>query len=238
MSNNAPDQFGRGPVPGSRGLLPLFPLSTVLVPGLVMPMHIFEPRYRRLVADLLEQPEGERRFGVVAIREGIEIGRDGARALHKVGTTAEVDEIDQLPDGRYALLVTGGTRFRVDAVDKSAAPYLTAQVEYLEELPGPSATQLVPRVIKQYRAYREVIAPWTAEESAPTRLTDDPQLLSYLVASTTVLDLSERQALLEEVTTTDRLRRALKLLRRETVITDVLQSLPSTDFARVEINLN
>ena len=79
-----------GPVTGRRGgdraVIPLFPLGTVLVPGLVLPLHVFEPRYRRLLADLAAKPEHERGFGVVAIREGHEVGEGGARALHEVGT--------------------------------------------------------------------------------------------------------------------------------------------------------
>ena len=64
---------------GERAVIPLFPLGTVLVPGLVLPLHIFEPRYRRLLADLAERPEADRGFGVVAIREGHEVGADGVR---------------------------------------------------------------------------------------------------------------------------------------------------------------
>ena len=74
-------------------LLPLFPLGTLLVPGLVLPLHIFEPRYRRLIADLQELPEDEREFVVVAIREGREVGAEGARALYEVGTIASLREI-------------------------------------------------------------------------------------------------------------------------------------------------
>ncbi len=64
--------------------LPLFPLGTVLFPGLLLPLHIFEERYRQLVRDLVRQPE-PRRFGVVAIREGRETGIDGVAALYEIG---------------------------------------------------------------------------------------------------------------------------------------------------------
>jgi Lon protease-like protein len=232
------DRTRRGPEPGTSGLLPLFPLSTVLVPGLVMPLHIFEPRYRRLVADLQNQPEGSRRFGIVAIRDGVDIGAAGAKALHRVGTTAEVQEITMLPDGRSALTVVGGTRFELTSVDRSGAPYLLGHVDYLPELNGADAQSLVPRVIKQYRLYRAAISAWTADDDSPRQLSTDPELLSYIIASTTVLDLSERQALLEQVSTAGRLRAALHLLRRETILTDVLQSLPSSDFARIDVSHN
>jgi Lon protease-like protein len=65
--------------------LPLFPLGTVLFPGVLLPLHVFEERYRSMVRDLLDAPAEERRFGVVAIREGREVGADGIRALHAVG---------------------------------------------------------------------------------------------------------------------------------------------------------
>ena len=72
-------------------LLPLFPLNTPLVPGLVLPLHIFEPRYRELVAELLARPDEEQReFGIVGIRDGGDVGRDGLGALYPVGTSAEI----------------------------------------------------------------------------------------------------------------------------------------------------
>ena len=70
-------------------MLPLFPLSAVLFPGMRLPLHIFEERYRVLVTDLLAKPE-PRRFGVIAIRNGREVGADGVTALHEVGCVAAV----------------------------------------------------------------------------------------------------------------------------------------------------
>jgi Lon protease-like protein len=203
-----------------------------------MPLHIFEPRYRRLVRDLQSQPEGSRRFGVVAIRDGVDVGAAGVRALHRVGTTAEVQDITTLPDGRSSLSVVGGTRFELTSVDHSAAPYLLGLVEYLPELAGGESELLVPKVIAQYRKYRQAISPWTADDDSPRQLSTDPELLSYLIASTTVLDLGERQGLLETPTTYERLKQALHVLRRETILTEVLQSLPSSDFARIDVSQN
>lgn len=203
-----------------------------------MPLHVFEPRYRRLITDLEKLPQGERRFGIVAIKDGVDVGVEGAKALYPVGTTAEITEITALPDGRSAITIVGGTRFALNGVDRSVAPYLVGHVDYLPETPGTDPGLLVPRVITAYRSYRAVIAPWAADEDSPQVLPSDPELLSYLVASTTVLDLAERQALLEAPTTEVRLRKALSVLRRETVLTEVLQSLPSSDFARIDISSN
>jgi uncharacterized protein len=85
------------PVPSAS--LPLFPLGTVLLPGSPLPLRIFEPRYRQLVADLLELPAANRGFGVVAIREGHEVGSESVRALYEVGCLALVTEIEESPDG-------------------------------------------------------------------------------------------------------------------------------------------
>ncbi len=88
---------------GARAVIPLFPLRTVLVPGLVLPLHVFEPRYRRLVHDLLARPEHDRSFGVVAIREGWEVGEDAVTSTYDVGTLAVVRDISPRADGRYDL---------------------------------------------------------------------------------------------------------------------------------------
>src|ERR1043166_7667571 len=90
---------------------PLFPLGTVLFPGAPLPLHIFEPRYRQLVADLLELPEDERQFGVIAIQAGREVGADGVKALHEVGCSAHVTATHPGADGTYELEAIGTRRF-------------------------------------------------------------------------------------------------------------------------------
>jgi len=104
--------------------LPLFPLGTVLFPGLVLPLHVFEPRYRDLVRDLLALPAGQaREFGVVAIQRGWEVGAEAVAGdatapatsatltLHEVGCTAEIRQVTELPDGRFDLTTVGRRRF-------------------------------------------------------------------------------------------------------------------------------
>src|SRR6476619_7098890 len=117
--------------------LPLFPLGTVLVPGLVLPLHIFEPRYRQLVADLEELPEEEREFGVVAIREGGEVGAGSLRALYDVGCAATLQQATRSADGRSQILSTGVRRFKLLDLDMEVdTPYLTGLVEWMDELDG------------------------------------------------------------------------------------------------------
>ncbi|MGY1747912.1 LON peptidase substrate-binding domain-containing protein [Modestobacter sp. SYSU DS0511] len=124
----------------SRAVIPLFPLGTPLFPGVVLPLQIFEPRYRRLVAELGALPEGpERRFGVVAIRQGWEVEQVApAEALFDVGCTAVLRLISPRPDGGYRVVAVGGERFRLLDVllpdpDSGEPPYLRAEVEWLVE---------------------------------------------------------------------------------------------------------
>jgi len=118
-------------------LIPLFPLGSPLFPGVVLPLQIFEPRYRRLVADLVARPEGSgpRSFGVVAIRQGWEVERVApAEALFDVGCTAVLRAVTPQTDGGYRLVTVGADRFRLlDVVVADDPPYLQAEVEWLGE---------------------------------------------------------------------------------------------------------
>ena len=117
--------------------LPLFPLGTVLYPGLVLPLNIFEERYRQLVRDLLDGPE-PRRFGVIAIRKGRETGVDGISALHDIGCTATLRQVTEQDDGRFHLVTVGTQRFRLASLDDTQ-PYLQGEVELLDEEVGDEA---------------------------------------------------------------------------------------------------
>ena len=209
--------------------LPLFPLTSVLVPGLVLPLHVFEPRYRVLVQALLALPdEAERQFGVVAIRSGREVGADGARPMHGVGCTAELREVTPYADGRFDLVTVGERRFRLLGLDDGAGtPYSTGFVEFLPERDGEGdVKELTARVTARFAEYRERLG------VDVTELPEQPQVVSYLVAAAVVLDLPDRQGLLEQPTTADRLRAELELLRREVALVGAFRSLPAVDLAR------
>jgi Lon protease-like protein len=125
--------------------LPLFPLGLVLFPGLVLPLHVFEDRYRVLVRDLLALPEEERRFGVVAIRQGREVGEDGLggrEALHEIGCVAQLRRAEAYPDGRYDLVTVGAERFRLHALS-TERPYLTGSVDLLPDEQGDGESVVV-----------------------------------------------------------------------------------------------
>jgi uncharacterized protein len=201
---------------GSRNALPLFPLSTVLVPGQPLPLHVFEKRYRLLVERLLALPAGApRRFGVVAIRRGREVGP--VPELHEVGCTADLQQVQALPDGRFDIVTTGGVRFRVVEVDLSQ-PYLTAEVDLLPEPAGRGAGPLATMVRSAYEGYADALSAVGVEAREPRALPVDPIALSYAVAAAMALDLPERQALLASADAAARLATERALLRRETAL--------------------
>ncbi|MEU3222862.1 LON peptidase substrate-binding domain-containing protein [Streptomyces sp. NPDC006976] len=242
--------------------LPLFPLNAVLFPGLVLPLNVFEERYRAMMRELLTIDEDEpRRFAVVAIRDGREtaaagvgmpeavrkpvergpsdgFGTDPVQALHRVGCVADAATIRERADGSYEVLATGTTRVRLLSVDASG-PYLTAELEELEEDPGDEAGPLAEGVLRAFRGYQKRLA-GASEQSLTTGadLPDDPSVVSYLVASAVVLDVPARQRLLQAPDTATRLREELKLLRSETAVIRHLPSLPAVDLTVAPTHLN
>ena len=215
--------------------IPLFPLGTVLYPGLLLPLHIFEERYRDLVRDLVDRPDeaGPRFFGVVAIRVGHEVGEGAVSALHEIGCTAELRGVEAYEDGRYDIVTSGTRRFRVLEVD-GTLPYLQGEVEWLDEPAGDAADVLAASVLRHFHAYREALLA-TKELGDGDGGDDGPidaEVLSYLVAATMVLDLGDHQSLLAAPDTATRLLLELGLLRRESAILRTLPSLPGIDYPR------
>ncbi|MBQ1073027.1 LON peptidase substrate-binding domain-containing protein [Micromonospora sp. C31] len=216
--------------------LPVFPLGTVLFPGLVLPLHIFEERYRALVRHLVSLPEdAPREFGVVAIRAGWEVAPtgpdgqplpDGDVTLHEVGCTAELRQVTERPDGGFDIVTVGKRRFRIAGVDRAAEPYLTADVEWLPEPGGPDevADLLAARVISVFRQYLGLIR--ADPEELSEQLPEDPTVLSHLVAATAVLTVADRQRLLAIDDTAARLRAELRLLNREAALLRQVRAVP------------
>jgi len=201
-------------------VLPLFPLGTVLVPGAQLPLQLFEPRYLQLLSDLVEQQD-ERPpvFGVVAIREGFEVGDEGVRALYPVGCAAQLTHAAAMGQGRFLIVSTGIARFHLDAVDETAdTPYLRGLVTWLDEpLGDPGAVaDLAGRLRTELLRYRDDVG---AEPREPP---DDPAELAYWTPQAMTLDLADRQLLLASTDTEARLRLALRLVRRERAVLDSL----------------
>jgi Lon protease-like protein len=220
-------------------VIPLFPLSAVVFPGLLLPLNVFEPRYRQLVQDLLARPEDERVFGVVAIRSGREVGVDGASELYEVGCTALVRRIEPQEDGRYHLVTTGARRFRLGARDTASTPYLRAEVEWIDEALGDADPGgLRDRLGTTFRDYLAALGAARGVEIGIPELPDDLTVLSYLVAATVVAEPSDKQALLEATTTADRVEAELVLLRRETGLLKRLTAAPAVDLRSMPLSPN
>ena len=218
--------------------MPLFPLGTVLFPGLVLPLHIFEERYRQLVRDLLDGQEPQE-FGVIAIRKGRETGVDGVSALHEIGCTARLRQVTEQDDGRFELVTVGTQRFRLLGLDHSR-PYLRGAIDPLTEETGDEATAAlaVQAVQRTFREYLDALATRGAARINVPDLPDEPVLLSYLVAASMIVDLSDRQVLLAEPDAAGRLAAERTLLARETKILRTLTSTPATDLRSSPYNPN
>jgi Lon protease-like protein len=230
--------------------LPLFPLGTVLFPGLVLPLHVFEERYRLLILDLLQSPE-PRRFGIVAIELGHAVG-DGRTSecgnepdmgtgaswqLATVGCTAEIHGVIPHEDGRFDIVTVGGRRFDITGVNDSL-PYLRADVEFRPDDAGPDPEPAARRVTRLFSLYRDRLAGAGAEVSQSIELPPDPVRLSYLIAAAVVLDRGEKQRLLEAEDATARLLLEEALLIRETRLLDALPAVPASPFLDDGVNPN
>ena len=225
--------------------LPLFPLHTVLCPGVALPLKVFEDRYQAMVKRCLERDEP---FGVVLIRDGREVG-GAATAIATVGTIAEIREASKYSDGRYDLLVVGTRRFRIESVAVGRRPYLVADVTELDELVGDQdrAEQMTAEVTQRFVRYLALLQPAEGEdadeidvqveveleddaeagemvasrsgsgsgEDVRVTIPDDPTVLSYLLSGIIQVDQPRRQALLEAETTVERMAELLRLIDRE-----------------------
>ena len=221
--------------------LPLFPLNTPLVPGLVLPLHIFEPRYRELVEELLEIPDEEgREFGIVATRDGREVARDGMDALYPIGTATVLRQADRLDDGRFDVVTTGSRRFRILELD-DRAPLLRGAVEFLEDIVDPADLLLAAPVSERFHEYRAALSGQVvdgADADTDADLPDDPTVLSYLVTAAMILPTEERQLLLGATTTAERLVLARALLTRETTLISTLSAVPAIEMPGVPPSVN
>ena len=190
-----------------------------------------------LKSDLLEQPEQDRRFGVVAIRSGREVGADGVLALHEVGCVAQVHRLEPHADGRFDVVTSGAGRFRLRGVAHDR-PYLVGLVEELPESDGSGAALLATSVAEAFAAYGRALAAAGDARVALPELPGDARTLSYLVAAGMRVDLDDRQALLEVPDDAARLRAALALLRRESQLMRVLSAVPAPELTRAPLSPN
>lgn len=218
--------------------VPLFPLSTVVFPGVSLPLHVFEERYRTLVRELLEVEQVfDRVFGVVAIREGYEVGDHGAQSVHRVGTLVQLSEVHPYDDGRFDIEVIGRERLRVLEHDASG-PFLRGQVTLLPDGEEEGAAEEAAHTLEVFETYRARLSDLRGGPVLVGELPRDPAYLSYALASTCLLTLPQRQELLEAEGATDRLRALRGLLREEMRAMRALPSLPATEVARTRWSPN
>jgi len=175
-------------VPG----LPMFPLGTVLLPTVLLPLHVFEPRYRALVAHCLA---GAREFGVVLIERGSEVGGGDVRS--NVGTVAGIVEASELPDGRWALAVVGTRRIRVQRWLEDDPYPLAEVVDWPDPDPDPAVGALLAGLTARLR-HALALAAEAGDAVAPVgiELSDDVVLATYQAAAVAPIGPLDRQRLL------------------------------------------
>jgi Lon protease-like protein len=172
--------------------LPLFPLPLVLFPGVPLPLHIFEPRYRRLLVDCLE---GDRQFGIVYRPDGV---AERELPAGHVGCVARVETSETLPDGRSNVLVVGLGRFVLERFVESDAPYNVGLVtDYDDEAEsGAETAGLAERVRDLFGRVGRAARTLADDRDPLPELPDDPARLSFAIAAVIDLDAGRRQRLL------------------------------------------
>jgi Lon protease-like protein len=189
--------------------LPLFPLNTVLFPGGSLPLQIFEPRYKQLLLDVGSE---DNCFGVVLIKEGMEVG--GYAVPHDVGTVAEITQSSTMTGGRIYVVAQGVQRFRILRLSYDR-PYLMGRVLVLD----PPDNQVHPETLQRaqealaiyLRALEGLRGGWVRTVEVP----NDPALLAHAYISTLRAGRRSRQALLEMDTLEERLQRSVELAKRD-----------------------
>ncbi|MFN8019794.1 MAG: LON peptidase substrate-binding domain-containing protein [Acidimicrobiales bacterium] len=180
---------------------PMFPLGSVLLPGMVLPLHVFEERYRRLVGDCLA---GDRSFGVTLIERGSEVGGGDIRAM--AGTMAEIVQAEELPDGRWQVVAVGRSRLRVREWLPDGA-YPQAEVEDWPDEPAPDRAALRGAYDARVEALERILA-LIAElgvEVPDLALSHDPAEGSFQIAVLAPLGALDRQRILVAPGAADRL---------------------------------
>jgi hypothetical protein len=217
--------------------LPLFPLDTVLFPDMLLPLHIFEPRYRLLVRRCMDE---DRPFGVVLIRSGQDVA--APVAPYSIGTEAKIMAFSPLSDGRSYIVVRGARRFAVEQSIPDAEPYLVARVRYLDEHEGDNASERAAVAVEAYGQYIVAVMAVTDDARGDRAIVDElatvsPREAAYRIAASLAVDASDRQRLLELPSDAERLEVEKSLLERETtLLRDLLVRLRAHGEGRTTLN--
>jgi Lon protease-like protein len=192
--------------------LPLFPLSVVLFPGVPLPLHIFEPRYRQMLADIRI---GNGLFGLSYFDSSS--SQQETPPVDSIGCVAKVTETQAFPDGRSNILTVGVIRYRIAAYVERGDPYLVVRVNYFEdEVENDEATRESSRQVAETftRIARAVRTINDERANLPNIADTEPERLSFLVAAAMEVDTEVKQELLELRSTSERLRRLQDILVR------------------------
>ena len=199
--------------------LPLFPLNTVLFPGQVLPLHIFEPRYRHMIGQCIEK---ELPFGVALIQEGEEV--DERAKPYAVGTTARITQAERLDDGRLNIITVGEMRFRIVSLRQETEGYLRANVVLWPWLPGDEnkALALAENVRDRLRRYVDMLSAASGIPLEVDDLPEQPTALACLAAIALQVTQTEKQNLLASPSIAALLSKEVSLLRRELRVLHVM----------------
>jgi Lon protease-like protein len=191
--------------------LPLFPLgAVVLFPGMPLPLRIFEERYKLMLSDIRQTDSS---FGVVLIREGVEVGEPAVP--HQVGTVARIRELGPEEAGQIQLVAVGEQRFRVQETLRER-PYIIARVEIYENETADVRPDLVDRAGAAFREYVQTAMGLHGGWSEKVELPSDPMQLSYFIGGALNAEPHLRQRLLEAADCAERLEGELELLQEGT----------------------
>lgn len=190
--------------------LPVFPLPVVLFPGVPLPLHIFEPRYRQMLTDI---GDGDKLFGV-SYFDSTTATNDVPPAGH-VGCVAEVTQTQVFPDGRSNILTLGVVRYRIESYIERGDPYLVAKLSYFEDEEEDEAALvgLTKEVAEAFTRIAQAVRTINDERSTLPDISDtEPQRLSFLVAAAMEIEAEVKQEMLEMRSTFARLERLRAML--------------------------
>jgi Lon protease-like protein len=175
--------------------LPLFPLNTVLFPGMTLPLQIFEPRYLQMIDECAKKGPS---FGVVYIKQGVEVG--GPATPHEIGTVARIIDMEKKANNLLHITTVGEERFRVRRILRDK-PYMVGEVEPfpLEKTDAPEVGILVDAQIGLLSTYLDLLSQVTQVEIRLQRALDDPQAIAYFIAMLLQVSLPIKQRLLSVI---------------------------------------
>ena len=203
-------EYTPGVMASSDGLtrLPLFPLNLVLFPGMDLPLHIFEERYKDMIGQCMDQ---DAPFGVVLIKEGLEVGAPADP--ERIGTSTRILRSEILDQGRLNIMTKGQQRFEIEEIVQRV-PHLIGRVRLLPDVEGEGCAELVSQINEEYVALVRNLTALTGGYTSRVDVPEDPIQLSYAIAANLELETHLRQSLLVTETAATRLSDRIPLLKQ------------------------